>query len=156
MMNSCVLRLLLTWIPKNAESICRKAGEKLRRPAMHAFIILCGTKSVRIAPPNTMTDSYTRFLPANQPYLNFMTRTPKSKPHIRILRKYLVFLPWWIVNTILLLCWSTPCFITFLSYTQQLDLAELYPILTHCWGLPSFTMSLGYSHFPQIAELYPS
>ena len=45
-------------------------------------------KSVRIAPPNTMTDSYTRFLPEAQPYLNSMTRTPKSKLFIIALPKH--------------------------------------------------------------------
>ena len=70
----------------NAESICRKLAEQLRRPALHAFIIHGGTKSVRIAPPNTLTDPYIRFLKKTQPYLNFMTRTPKSKPFIITLR----------------------------------------------------------------------
>ena len=36
-------------------------------------------KTVRIAPTNTMTDSYTRLPPEAQPYLNWMTRTPISK-----------------------------------------------------------------------------
>ena len=45
-------------------------------------------KSVRIAPPDTLTDSYTRFLPEAQPYLNSMTRTPKSKLFIIALLKH--------------------------------------------------------------------
>ena len=33
----------------------------LRRPALHAVKIHSGTKLTRIAPPNTLTDSYTQF-----------------------------------------------------------------------------------------------
>ena len=124
-MNSCVLRLLLTSRPNNAESLCRKVGEKLRRPVLDAFIKHCGTKTVRIASPNTLTDSYTRFLPNYQPYLNFITRTPKSKPYIITLPKYTVLIHWWVKHAILILCLSTPCFITLLNYTQQFLFAEL-------------------------------
>ena len=131
-MNSGVLRLLLTWMPNNAETVCRKIGEKLRRLVLHAFIIHCGTKSVRIADPNTLTNSYTRFLPKPQPYLNFVTRADKSKPYIIILPKYTVLIHWRVVYAIFFFCWSTPCFITLLSYTRKLHIAELYPILTHC------------------------
>ena len=45
-------------------------------------------KPVRIAPPITLTDSYTRFLPEAQPYLNSMTRTPKCKLFIIALPKH--------------------------------------------------------------------
>ena len=81
-----------------------KVGESLRRPAIQAFIIHCGTKSVRVAPPKTLTDSYTQFLSKAQPYVNFVTRTPKSKPYIVTLPKYMVLLHWWVVYVILLLC----------------------------------------------------
>ena len=60
-------------------------------------------KTVRIAHPNTLTDSYTRFLPKTQPYLNFLTQTPKSKPYIITLSKYTVLIHWWVVYAILLL-----------------------------------------------------
>ena len=44
----------------------------------------------RIAPPNTLTDPYIRFLPKAQPYPNFMTGKPKSKPYNITLPKYTV------------------------------------------------------------------
>ena len=104
---------------KKWKSVCRNVGEKLRRPILHAFIIYCVTKLVRIAPPNTLTDSYTEFLPRTQPYLNFKTRTPNSKPYIITLPKHAVLIHWWVVYIILLLCWFTPCFITLLSSSQS-------------------------------------
>ena len=66
-------------MPNIAESICRKVGEKFRRPILQAIILHCGTKKAQIAPPNTLTDLDTQFLPEAQPYLNSMTRTSKSK-----------------------------------------------------------------------------
>ena len=50
-------------MPKNTESVSRKVGEKLRRPALQAIKKHSGTKSTRIAPSNTLTDSDTQFLP---------------------------------------------------------------------------------------------
>ena len=81
------LQLLLIWLPNNADSICKKVSKKLklRRPGLHTIILHCGTKSAKIAPPNTLMDSYDRFLPEAQPYLNSMTRTPISKPYITTL-----------------------------------------------------------------------
>ena len=32
---------------------------------------------------------------------------------------YFVLTDWWVVHTISLLCWSTPCLTTLLSYTQS-------------------------------------
>ena len=82
----------------------QEGGRKLKRPVPHAFIIHCGKTSVRIAPPNTLTDSYTRFLPKTQPYLYLLTQTPKSKPYIITLPKYTLLIHWWVVYAILLLC----------------------------------------------------
>ena len=65
-------------MPKNAECSCRKAAKRMRRPALHAFEIHCGTKLTWIAPPNTSTDSYIRFLSKAQPYLIFTTQTERS------------------------------------------------------------------------------
>ena len=45
-------------------------------------------KSVRIAPPNTLTDLYTRFLPEAQRYLTSMTGTPQFKLFIIALPKH--------------------------------------------------------------------
>ena len=135
MINSCDLRFLLFSMPHKAQSICRKVGKKLRRPALHAFKIHCGTESVRIAPPNTMTESYTRFLPKIQPYVIFSTRTPKSEQYSLTLPKYTVLKHWWVVYAIVLLCWSTRCFNTLFSYTQQFLFAEIYTVLTDQWGI---------------------
>ena len=145
-MRSCVLRLLLIQTPSNAESICRKLGKKLRRPALHAFIIHCGKKSARIAPPNTLTDPYIWFLPKAQPYFNFMTRTPKSKPFIFTLRKYTVLLHWWVVYAFILFWWNTPCLHCWAKH-QQNYIVVLYPTLTHCWDIPYLFTWLSNSNF---------
>ena len=59
------LQLRLIWTPNNGNSICRKVDRKLkmRRAALHAIILHCGTKSAMIATPTalTLTDLYTRF-----------------------------------------------------------------------------------------------
>ena len=146
-MNSRVLRLLLIWMPNKAESRCRMVGEKLRRPALHATTLHCGTKSARIATPNTLTDSYTQLLPTTDPCLFFMTRTSKSKPSIITLPKYTVSVHWRVVYAILLSCWSTACFITLFSFTQLFYIAEPYPILTHCWGIAFPNTLLNSSRF---------
>ena len=88
MLNSGVLLPNLIWMPNNTETIWKKVGEMLRRPALHAIILHCGTTSTRVAPPDTLTDSFTRFLEEAQPYLNSMTRTPKSKLFVIALPKY--------------------------------------------------------------------
>ena len=49
---------------------------------------------------------------------------------------YRILIHWFVVYAILLFCWSTACFITLLSYTEQFYIAELYLILNHCWGIP--------------------
>ena len=138
MMNACVLRMLLIWMPNIANSTCRKVGERLRRPALHVIIIHCGTKSARIAPPSTLTDSYVWFLPKAQACLNSVTRAPKFIPclitvvvgvcNLKTLLKYSML--HYIVE-------SYPTFFTLLMYTLTPYITELYPILTHCWGIPN-------------------
>ena len=85
-----------------------------------------------MAPPNALTDSNTWFLPKAQLYLISMTRTPKSKPYVTTLPKNNLSKHWWVVYATLLLCLSTACFITLLSYTQHFYLADLCPSLTLC------------------------
>ena len=41
-----------------------------------------------------------------------------------------------VVYATLLLCWSTACFISLLSFTQLFYNAELNLFLAHCWGIP--------------------
>ena len=82
----------------------------MKQPALHATIRTCGTKSAQIAPPNTLTDSYTRF--AKNPTLSQFTA---SDTQIRTLYYYItevdpVSIHWLVVYAILLLCWSTACF----------------------------------------------
>ena len=60
--------------------MCRNVGEKVSRSAPHAILTHFGADSARISPPNTLTDSITRFLPEAEPYLSSMTRTTKSIP----------------------------------------------------------------------------
>ena len=60
----------------------------LGQPALPAIIVHCGTKSARNALPNTLTDSYARFMPKTEPYLNSMNRTPKSISYIITLLKH--------------------------------------------------------------------
>ena len=60
---------------------------KLKRPALPGIILQGGTKSAMIAPPNALTDSYTRFVPKAPPHLISMNRTPKLKPYIITLPK---------------------------------------------------------------------
>ena len=137
-MNSCVLRLLLTWMPNNAESLCRKVGQKLRRPALHAFMLHCGTKTVRIAPPNTLTDSIS--VSAECPTVSdfYDSDTQMQTIYYCITEVYLVWLHWWLVYAIFLLCWCRACSIKLLSYTQQFYNTELYTILKQFWGIPYF------------------
>ena len=90
-------------------------GEQLRPPALHAFMIPCGTKPAQIAPPNTLTDAYIRFLSKAQPYLSFVTRTPKSKPFFYITDVYRL-------NT---LVGSLRFLITLLKYTLFYYINEL-------------------------------
>ena len=143
-MNSCVLQLLLIWMRNNAENICRKVGKKLRRPSLHAFILLCGIKSARMAPSKTLTDSYTQLLPKAQHHLKLMTRTPKSQPNNMTLPKYTVLIHWWVVHTIFSRYWSSPCLITLLSST---------PTKSHRWAIPNPSTLFRYTQFFYIAEV---
>ena len=145
-MNSCVLRHLSIQMPNNAESICGKVGKKMRRLVLHAFIVHWGTTSARIAPPNTLTDSYFRFLPKAQPYQLFLTWTPKSKIYIFTLPKYTVLIPWCVVYTLFYYFAEVPP--VFLHYWAKHHYnTELHPILTHCWGIPYLITWLSNSQF---------
>ena len=87
---------------------------------------------------------------------------------------YPVLTHWSVVYAILLLRWSTACFITFLRFTQLYHIAELYPIVTHCWGIrylntllsnsqilihcwaiPNLNTLLRYNLSQKIAEQFP-
>ena len=123
------LRPLLNWMPNNADSTCRLVEEKLKRPVLHAIIIHCGTKLAMIVPPTTMTDSNTWLLPKSRSYLNWMTRTPKSKPSIITLLKYTM--SWYIGGK------RTPFY-----YNLLYCIVELHPTLLQFWVLPNPNTSL--------------
>ena len=145
-MKSGVLRLLLIWMSTNVDSLCRKVGERLKWPTLQAFIIPCGTKSARIGPPNTLTDSNLRFCRK----LNRISilRLGHSNPnHILLHHRSITC-----YNN---LVGSLHYLITFMKYTLFYYIVELYPILTHCWGLPYLFTMLNNSHFQYISELYP-
>ena len=144
-MKSCVPRLFSIWMPKKAECMCRKVGKKLRRPALHAFIKHGGTKLARIEPPNTLTDSYIRFLSKTEPYLNLLTRTPESEPHFITLPMYTVLIHRSVVYGILLLCEVHPVLLHCWTEHQQNHIAELYPSLTHYWGIANINTLQSYN-----------
>ena len=125
MMSSCVLGLLLMWMPNNANSTCRKLGEKLRQPALHAIIIHCGTKSAWIAPVNKLTDLYTQFLPKKLNLISFQWLGHPNSYHT-ILHYRSIPCPNTFVDSVRY--FITACFISLLSYTQRFYIAELYPI----------------------------
>ena len=141
-MNSYALRMVLVWMPNNADSVWRKVGEKLKRRALLAIIIHCRTKSARIAPLKTFTDSYSWFLPRAQPYLNSVTRAPKSIPYTFTSRsrsclftlkgsvRYLINLLKY--SLLYQFCWIIPNPNTLLRFYQSYFVTELYLILVHC------------------------
>ena len=136
-MNSCVFRLPLTWMPNNAESICRKVSKNLRWPSLHAFIIHCGTKLVRIAPPNT----YTHILGfCRQPNCISIQWLRHPNPND-------IFLHYRSTTCLNTLVGGVDYLSTLLKYTLFQYVAELYPILTHCWGIPYLITLLSNSQF---------
>ena len=58
---------------------------------------------------------------------------------------YPVLILWWVVYAILLLCWSTTCFITLVSFTQ---------LFLHCWTTPNHNTLFRYTLFYYIAEQF--
>ena len=76
-----------------------KWAKKMRRPALHDFIKHCGTKSTRTAPPNTLTDWYTRFLQKPTHFSILWLGQPNPND---ILPKYTVLIHCWVVRWIIL------------------------------------------------------
>ena len=145
MVISCDLQLLLVWKHKNADSTCRKLGERLKRPIRKHW----WKKSDRIAAPFILTVSHFQFLLKAQSYPSSQTRTPNFLP-------YNLTFPKFNLSEYIGVCYSiTACFITLLSYIQNFFTAELNPILTQCWGMPFFITLLSSSHFKYFAQLFP-
>ena len=120
----------------NIDRICREVSEKLRRPVLHAIKISNGTKSIRIAPHSTLTDSCTHLakIPTVSQFNDSDTQIQTISSYT--IEAYPVLIHWWVADAILLLCWSTACFVTLLSFTQHFYIAELYLILIQCRGIP--------------------
>ena len=146
-MNSCRSLMLLIWMPNNADSTCRKVGKKLKQPALPAIITHCGSKSARIAPLNTLTDSYIRFCRKNN--LISIQWFGNPNPYHTILHYR-----------------CTPCFntllksvrylITSLEYSLFYYIVELYTTFLLYWATPNPNISVRYSISNYIAELYPT
>ena len=83
MMNSCVLRPNA----KKCRVYMQEGGQKVDVTGSTRFHNTLWKKSAWIAPPNTLTDSYIRFLSTAQPYFILMTQSPKSKPYFITLPK---------------------------------------------------------------------
>ena len=65
------------------------------RPVLHAIIVHCSIKLAQNAPPDTLTDPYTQFLPEAQQYLDSMIGAPKSITYLKTVVgsvRYLIFL----------------------------------------------------------------
>ena len=135
-------------MPNNADSICRKVSENLksRRPALHAIHhITLWNKTARVTPLNTLTVSYTRFLPTTQLYLNSRTRIP-NPTHL--------LLQYRSITCLYTLVGSIRNLLTLLKYSLFYYIAELYPnfktaelcpVLTPCSGIPYLFTLLGNS-----------
>ena len=63
-----------------------------------------------------------------------------------------VFIHWWVVDAILLLCWSIARFITLLTFTQHFHIAELYPVPIHCLGIRNLITLL--SNFQKLIQCW--
>ena len=82
----------------------QKGGQKFDTIGSTRFHNTMWNKLAQIAHPNTLRDPYILFSLKVQPYLSFMTRTPKSKPYIVTLPKYIALMHWLAVYAILSLC----------------------------------------------------
>ena len=75
----------------------------MKRPALHAIIILCGSETARITPP-FFTDSYIRRAkPATLSQMNDVD-TQIQTIYYYITGVYPVLIHWWVVYAILLPC----------------------------------------------------
>ena len=158
MINSYVWRVFQIWMPNNAESICRKLGEKLRQPTLHVFIRHCGTESARSAPLITLTDSHTHTLSfCGKPnFISILRRGRPNANHILLLYRkyrlnalvgsvrYLNFLLEYTLFYYLLElyprespCWIIPNPNTLLRYILSFYIAKRFPISIHCWVIPN-------------------
>ena len=123
-------------MPNSTDSLCRKAGENLRRPALHAIKEHSGTKSTRIAPSNTLTDSHTQFLPEKPNFSSIYLLWHPNSYHTKLYYRSLPC-PYTLVDSVRF--FIKTCFITLLSYTQSYHIVEVYPTTKHCWAIHCLT-----------------
>ena len=62
------LTAALYWNVKECQQFIQEGPKKVEGPSLNATIKHCRTKSARIAAPNRLTESYTRFLLKTLPY----------------------------------------------------------------------------------------
>ena len=146
MMNSCVLRNLLTWMPNNAESVYRKVGENWgdRFYTLSKYIVEKNLfRSHLLIHWRTHTLDFCR------------------KPNPISIR--------WLghpnPNSLLLHYRSIPCLktlvgsvrylITLLKYRLFHYIVELYPTFLHCWSIPNPNTLLRYTSSYYIAKQFP-
>ena len=89
---------------KQCQEYMQEGERKLEATVSAHFHNTLRKKTAQIARLQTLTDSYTRFLLNAQPFLTFVTRTPKSILYIITLPKYTVLIHWGIVYANLLPC----------------------------------------------------
>ena len=80
-----------------------EAGRIVKAATLHAIILHCGTKSVRIAHRITLMESFTQYLPKNpflSPFIDSDTQIHTTQQCISDL--YSILIHWWIVYAILL------------------------------------------------------
>ena len=140
----------------NAESICRKLAGNLRRRALHAFIVHCWTKTVRIAPRTSYyIDGSIHSDFVENPTLSQLWLGRPNSNHLLLHYEIYRFNTLGVVYAILLLCWSTPCLITLLRYTLSYYMAKKFPISIHCCAIPNPNTILRYTLSYYMAKQFP-
>ena len=146
-MNSCALQNLLTWMPNNAESVCRKVGENW------------GNWFYRLSKHIVEKNLFGSHL-----LIHWRTHTLNfcRKPNPISIR--------WLGHpnpySLLLLYRSIPCLntlvggvrylITLLKYCLFHYIVELYPKILLCWAIPNRNTLLRYTQYYYIAKQFPN
>ena len=138
-------------MPISTDSICRKVGEKLRRPALHAIKIHGGTKSTEIEPSNTLTDSRTQFLSKKPIFSSIHWLWHPNSYHTKLYYRSVPCLNTLVDNVRFFI---KACFITLLSYTQSYHFVEVYPTIKHCWAIHCLTILSNYGRSKYFAVCF--
>ena len=143
-MKSCVLRHLLTWMPNNAESACRKVGEIWGDSFYTLSYYIVKKKSVGIAPPNTLTHTL-RFCRKPNPIPIRWLGHPKPNSLLLHYRS---------IPSLNTLVGSVRYLITLLKYRLFHYIVELYRTFLHCWATPNPNTLLRYTLSYYIAKQF--